>query len=662
MAKKLFFKSIVVITGLLLQFNVWAQIPPITLHVGTAGTLPSLISSDRMYQITDLTLTGNLNGTDIRFIRAMAGNDGYGESTDGTLENLNLAGVNIVSGGASYHMNNYTANNQISTGMFVFCGKLKSIVLPNSVTTIGEDAFELCTSLIEIIASDQSKNFSSIDGILFNKNQTTIIKFPMAKSVPSYVIPNSVTSIGNSAFCSCHKLTSINVPNSVTSIGNNTFDNCSGLININVPNSVTSIGENAFRGCTKLTSIDIPNSVTSIGKGAFSSCYGLIEILVSEQNKDYSSMDGVLFNKNKTTLIQFPIAKSGSPYVTPESVTSIGDNAFYGTNLKSISIGNRVETIGERAFFRSSLTSINIGNSVKTIGNSAFTGCVRLTSIEIPNSVTLIEGSAFSNCTGLTNIEIPNSVTSMGNWPFYGCTKLASVTIGNGITSIGSIFSGCTGLTNVTIGNGVTSIEEYDFYSCAELTSVTIGNGVKTIGNNAFYNRTRLTSIDIPNSVKTIGEKAFSNCTGLTGVTIGNSVTSIGQDAFYNCTKLTEMHSKNPTPPSLGSNCFYNVNKKTCKLYVPIGSYMAYWLAWGFDNVIEKDMSAINTVNQDNISFQSIPNGIAIETKEPTPVSVYSLSGQTVYQSVIVGNKEIPLNKGVYILRVKNESEKVIVK
>jgi len=139
-------------------------------------------------------------------------------------------------------------------------------------------------------------------------------------------------------------------------------------------------------------------------------------------------------------------------------------------------------------------------------------------------------------------------------------------------------------------------------------------------------------------------------------------VTSIEDYAFSGCTKLTEIYCKNSTPPSLRSNTFYNVNKKTCKLYVPKGSYTAYWLQWGFDNVIEMDFTSINQINKDVALIKSVNNGIAIETKEITSVSIYNLYGHKIYQSVINGNTEIPLNKGIYIVKVNNESEKVMVK
>jgi len=290
------------------------------------------------------------------------------------------------------------------------------------------------------------------------------------------------------------------------------------------------------------------------------------------------------------------------------------------------------------------LKNIILPNSITLIEYFAFSNCISLTSIIIPNCVTSIWGSAFSNCISLTSIIIPNSVTSIGGSAFYGCTRLTNVTIGDSVTSIGSsAFYGCTGLTSIAIPNNITSISDYTFYGC-----------------------NRLTSIIIPNNVTHIRKSTFENCSRLTSVTIGNSVTSIGESAFSGCTKLTEIYSRNSVPPITGLNCFQNVNQATCKLYVPKGSKSAYQSAFEwkeFYNIIEEgDITALNLINKDNAIVKSVANGIYIETKEQTPVSVYSLHGKKVYQSVINGNKEIRLNKDVYIVNVNNESEKVIVK
>ena len=383
---------------------------------------------------------------------------------------------------------------------FRSCTGLTSITIPNSVTSIGSDAFYRCNRLKKVYIYNLTA-WCRIDFVNFSANPLWYAGHLYWKNTDTEIteleIPADITEIKRYAFYGCSGLTSIEIPDSVTSIGYRAFEGCSGLTSIVIGSGVTSIGSYAFSGCSGLASIEIPDSVTSISQYAFYGCIGLTSITI------------------------------------PDNVTSIGDWAFE---------------------YCSGLTSVAIGSGVTSIGNNAFLGCEGLTSIEIPNSVTSIGYNVFGYC-GLTSI-----VVKAGN-PIYhsdgnclietasgiliqGCTTSVIPNDGS-VTSIdGWAFAYCDGLTSITIPDSVTSIGDYAFRGCSGLTSIVIGSGVTSIGDYAFVGCSGLTSITIPDSVTSIGSYAFYDCRELKSVVIGSGVTSIGYYAFYGCDKLETVYYK----------------------------------------------------------------------------------------------------------------------
>lgn len=313
-----------------------------------------------------------------------------------------------------------------------------------------------------------------------------------------------------------------------------------------VPDGVTSIGNDAFSGCSALTSVNIPASVTTIAEGAFVECSALSVINVHPDNPNYASVDGVLFDKDLTVLIQCPAGFAGD-YIIPVGIISIGDWAFDNCSV---------------------LTSVTIPDSVTSIGNATFAGCSLLASVIIPDSVTSIGNLAFNGCSSLTSVTIPASVTNIGWCAFQHCTSLTSVTIPDSVTSIGLVsFSECTTLTSISVHPNNPNYASVDGVLFDKKLTVlircpggfsgacTIPDGVTSIDFAAFADCTSLTSIIIPNSATSIGDSAFSGCSALITVTIPDSVTTIGDEAFAGCSALSFVFFTGDAP-TICSNAF----------------------------------------------------------------------------------------------------------
>ena len=521
-----------------------------------------------------------------------------------------------------------------------------------------------------------------IDGIYYNLDKVDktaeVMQLGDNASVGDVVIPETinynettypVTGIYFSVFSYCKNMTSVTIPKSVVEIRTPVIVGCSSLVRIVVdpdnavydsrddcnaiietatnkliagckttiiPNTVTIIGDEAFYDCSGLTSLTIPNSVTFIGRDAFLSASDLTNLAVESGNTTYDSRD------NCNAIIETASSKlivGSKNTLIPGTVTAIGDGAFYGCEITSITIPNSVASIGDKAFFYCTrLSPVIFPETLSSIGSEAFAGCARFTSVTIPSSVTFIGTGAFRGCGKLENIVvdsdnktydsrdncnaiietstnklivgcggsiIPNSATAIGDEAFE-CCPLNTMDIPNSVISIGrDAFHGCLSLISVTIPNSVTSIEDFAFMDCTslssvafnaenctqmggnssafvgckKLSSVTFGEEVTVIPPKAFKSCSGITSVNIPNSTISIGDEAFCNCTGLTSATIGESVTTIGGSTFSGCFGLAKLVSKAVIPPICGEGTFNGVDKQSCLLYVPEESFNQYKIA-----------------------------------------------------------------------------------
>ena len=234
---------------------------------------------------------------------------------------------------------------------FAGCDFLTSLTLPRSVKEIGEGAFASCDALTEIKASMTNSFFKDEDGVLYSKSGDVLIAYPAGLAAESFVVPDGVTTIGDSAFSGCSSLSSLTLPEGVTTIGDWAFSGCESLNSISFPEGLTTIGEFAFSDCESLSSISLPESVTTIGKCAFLGCSSLTSIVVSPTNESYKDLDGVLYSKDGTLLIAYPAGREAESYVVSDGVTTIGKDAFSGcSSLSSLTLPESVTTIGKDAF------------------------------------------------------------------------------------------------------------------------------------------------------------------------------------------------------------------------------------------------------------------------------------------------------------------------
>lgn len=515
----------------------------------------------------------------------------------------------------------------IGEGAFRSTG-ITNIIIPNSVISIGKEAFASCHHLTNIVIPDGITKIE--DGVFWS-----------CDSLSSITLPNRIISIGRLAFMGCSALSEITIPNSVTIIGEKAFSHCEKLNTITIPDTVSRIGDEAFRNCPELTSIDLPSHLTHIGKQLFDDCKNLTNITI------------------------------------PGGITEIGWAAFRNcSHLSSISFPNLVETIEPKSFENCvSLQSIVIPNNVVSLGEDAFGGCLGLRQVILPASLDCYR--SFSGCTSITNVkltgygdmcnndssvlwspwnqgslggnsvsvEIEDGVTSIGDGAFstISIDGISSISIPESVTRIGSrAFSGCKKISNINIPNSVTIIDKYAFYGCSSLTDFDIPHSVKTIGTGAFENCVGLSSIIIPNSVASLGSQAFSGCTSLKDIAIP---ASLNANVFRGCTSATDitltgqgnmvdysLDDYKYTPWYIGSEAGNSITVKVEDGITSIG-------AFAFENCRElTDFVTPNTVTAigrgafsgcSGLTSFAIPNGI-------TKISEYTFSHCTNLKAITI--------------------------
>lgn len=437
----------------------------------------------------------------------------------------------------------------IGTCAFETQGYLKTVELPDSLTTIGRGAFQTCNSLQSVTGNNVSwiKNHAfnecrSLETASLGNHLTTIEynAFSNCSSLKSIALGDALGSISDYTFQNCTSLTSVTMGNSVTSIGISAFMNCSSLESITLSTALTNIKQYAFQDCTSLKTISIPKDVATLGDRLFGACTSLTAINVDEDNENFSSADGVLYNKDQTQLIVYPAGKTGDTYDIPDSVTSLGARAFRNCTMKTVNIPASVTSIGGDYIFSfcRSLETINVdpeNTILSSEGGVLFNkDKTRLIyypmskpdkTYTLPASVTSYAPYLFQENKYIESVTFGSNITALQAYTFMDCTSVKTVNIQGNVTNIPiSMFQGCTGLESVNMPASVTGIYTNAFYGCISLAEVEFSGSYVQIVDNAFYGCTSLTSVDLT-KVSSLGDnsRAFAGCDGITEFIVNES-------------------------------------------------------------------------------------------------------------------------------------------
>ena len=805
------------------------------INVPIAGRLSLLLTATEKTTITNLTVTGSINAYDVKTMRdnmpllavldisavsiqtctgailqtysttypanempenSFCNSNNYPTVSKTTLKTIVLpASITSIGSRAFYGCRGITGSlnlpstlTNIGNSAFYGCSGISGVIpLPNTLTTIGSSAFDGCTGITEFIVPETNQNLSSLNGVVFNKSQTTLTLYPPGKK-GAYTIPNNVDII------------------------------------------ITD----AFRSCSGITTITLPNSLHTIENFTFSGCGGITDFIVSETNQYFSSQNGVLFNKPQTSLMLYPRGKRGA-YVVPSSVDSICTEAFAGCSVSNLTLPNSLTRIGNRAFSYCGFlkTTLVLPNSLTSIGTYAFSDCSGINSLIIPSNLNTIGEYAFNNCFGIKSIyslnrtppalefgcfgglvsvtdvfvptdeavtdykasewysyftdnkikkgthlinvptagslstlvstdlstvinltlsgnidardvkcmrdQMPNLRTldlsactineyigtegtyntasttypakEMPQWSFYsitnkGKTSLKSIILPTNLNSIGSgAFTSCFGLSgSIDLPTTLTSIGSYAFAFCHFISGiVTISNTITNIGSAAFsgcsitefnvaetnqyfssingilFNKNQSTIIQcpdiiqgsyiIPNSVTSIDEGAFFSCLGITEITIPSGLNSIGSGAFQNCSGIKSIFCLNPTPPTLGTSAFTGATSVT-DVFVPtdaaVTAYKASsWFTYFPGTIIKSGApNAVADLSINSIKVYATAGGISIEgLAVGEKVTLYTTNGIQLRTLKSDGSRIVlpALPNGVYLVKTSGKTFKVMM-
>lgn len=416
------------------------------------------------------------------------------------------------------------------SGLFSGCTSLKKVVFNCDMSVIGSSFFYNCSELIDVSLPQNLKKI--------NMNA-----FYGCSSLEVIDIPDSVTSIAGQVFVKCSSLKSFSYPDGVTSVGNNSFMDCTSLESVVLSPNTKSISTNVFRNCTSLTEINIPGKVASIGENTFYGCTKLSKITVDASNTDYSADDtGVLYNYDKSKLIYCPLNAVSDNYIVPDNTTTINASAFSGVSgIKNIVIGDSVTDIGEKAFYQSSIESLKLGKNALNVGSYAFAESNLLT-VEVDAVIDAWSNAVFYMCMDLTKVILNGTNSIIPLAMFSRCSSLSDISINSDIITVkGSAFNKCLNLEYISLGEKVEYFGANSFYNCTSLKAFPVSSFTHTIEREAFYGCTAAEELIIPDSVTMLASSSFYGCSGIKELVIGTGITEIKSKTFEYCSGIGDI-------------------------------------------------------------------------------------------------------------------------
>ncbi len=520
----------------------------------------------------------------------------------------------------------------IASRAFQQVSGLKTVTVPACVRVIEGNVFDFNPGLTDVFVDEENPYFKSVDGILFDKEMSTLLFYPDGKDASSYKVPESVTVVGAMAFGGCDNLRTVELPEGLLFIGQNAFFMNDGIRELHLPDSLIAVGDEAFDYCDELHTVTMGKNLEYIGEAPFNNCPSLKTLVCDGKNTNYMTVDNVLYS-SMDELVRYPEGKEFvHEYPVLEGTKVICDSAFFSCDkLNVVTLPDSVETIDEYAFYHCRFNEINFSENLKVIEDGAFYDCQNLEEIIVPESVNTIGTSAFGACINLKKAVLPYTLSHLGT----------------------DVFNNCPSLVKVTLPENLRVIPDSTFRYCVSLTELPDLNGADTIGDSAFMECHSLNNITIPESVTTIENHAFANCHRLGTVTIGPNVTTFGFNVFrsdrYDVTiegyrntaaekyaqenghlfvYLDEEGNENTEPsdpdPSLPDPDDDNNLPSPEKIIITLGdSDLSGKVTIKDATVIQKNVAGILLLHQESLACADVDNNDVINVKDATMIQKY---------------------------------------